>query len=116
MGEGQWEGRLFGEISALTFINRTGRPLREILGAVELHPRLVNGSDWPLPGVDPVLSTRLLQWRGYLDADDRRLANEVYAHNPLLFDYVVKRRVKVDGASGPVRFPPSVFETAHLFG
>lgn len=115
MGESQWEGRLFGEISALTFINRTGRPLREILGATELHPRLVNGSDWPLPGVDPVISTRLLHWRGYLTDEDRRLCEEVYTHNPLLFDYVVKRRVKVDGPGGPVRFPPTVFETAHLF-
>ena len=68
-----------------------------------------------VPGVDPVVSTRLLQWRGYLTAEERRLCDAVWSANPLLFDFVVKRCVRVDTAAGRVGFPPIVFETARLF-
>ncbi len=116
MGDRQYEQNLFADISALTFINRSGRPLREMLAATELHGRLVNGSDYPLVAVDPVLSTRVLEWRGYLTADQRRLCNEVYAANPLLFDYVVKRCLAVEHEGRTARFSPGVFETSWLFG
>jgi mannonate dehydratase len=116
MGERQYEGRLFGEISALTQLNRSGRPLRELLAAQELHPRLVNGSDYPLPAVDPLVSTRSLVGRGLLDAAERGPLNEVFRANPLLFDYVLKRRLRLASASGePLRFQPCVFESRRVF-
>jgi mannonate dehydratase len=115
MGEKQYEGRLFGEISTLTQVNRSGRPLREMLAARELHPRLVNGSDYPLPAIDPLYSTRQLVQRGYIDADQRRLLNEIYGANPLLFDYVLKREVSVQGQGAVHRFAPLVFESARVF-
>jgi len=115
MGEKQYEGRLFGEISTLTQVNRSGRPLREMLAARELHPRLVNGSDYPLPAIDPLYSTLQLVRRGYLDADQRRLLNEIFDANPLLFDYVLKREVGVQGEGGMQRFAPVVFESARVF-
>jgi len=115
MGESRHEGRLFGEISALTLFNRCGRPLREMLSAPELHPRLVNGSDYPLPAVDPLISTRLLVHRGYLPAEERPLLEEIFEANPLLFDYVLKRRIAVDTPSGRQGFLPTVFESRRLF-
>jgi len=115
MGEAQYEGRLFGEISTLTQLNRSGRPLREMLAATELHPRLVNGSDYPLPAIDPLYSTRQLVGRGYLTADQRVLLNEIFDANPLLFDYVLKREVSVPGPAGVHRFAPIVFESARVF-
>ena len=114
-GEKQYEGRLFGDISTLTQINRCGRPLRELLAAPELHARLVNGSDYPLPAIDPLYSTYLLVRRGYISARDRELLNELFRANPLLFDYALKRRVAAETPQGPCRFQPVVFESLRVF-
>lgn len=112
----RFEKNLFADISALIQLNRCGRPLREMLLSKDLHARLVNGSDYPLPAIDPMVSTRTLANAGYLTAEERELANAVYDANPLLFDFVVKRTVKVEYRSAVHAFSPSVFETAWLFG
>jgi mannonate dehydratase len=113
--EERYHGRLFGEISALTQFNRSGRPLRELLRRQELHPRLVNGSDYPLPAIDPLVSTRLLVQRGLLAAEDRPLVNEVFEANPLLFDLVLKRRLRLLEDGRTYRFQPVVFESRRVF-
>lgn len=114
MGERQYEGRLFGELSALTQINRCGRPLREMLMATEFHGRLVNGSDYPLPAIDPLFSTRLLKQRGYLSEADRRHCNALFRANPILFDLVLKRCVSVEENGRSYRFPARAFESGRL--
>ena len=101
---------LYGEISTLTQVNRCGRPLAEMLAAVELHPRLVNGSDYPLPAIDPLYSPRLLERKGYLDEGERGALDEIFRANPLLFDFVLKRSVRVERDGGRRRFAPVVFE------
>ena len=111
MDDPTWEGQLFGELSAMTQVNRCGDPLRTVLERTELHPRLLNGSDYPLPAVDPLVSTLRLRQMGYITADERRLCNGVYRRNPLLFDLVVKRCLRVDG----VGFAASAFETRRHF-
>ncbi|MEW6072137.1 MAG: amidohydrolase [Planctomycetota bacterium] len=116
MGEKAHAGRLFGDISALPLVNRCGRPLRELLLASDLHPRLADGSDYPLPAIGPLVSTWLLARRGLLDPSDRDSLEEIFAANSLLFDYVLKRRLRVVTAEGERRFAPIVFETARLFG
>ena len=116
LGERQHEGRLWGEISALTLVNRCGRPLRELLLAPELHPRLVNGSDYPLPAVDPLVSARWLDRLGYLEPGEAPLLEEIQAVNPLLFDLVLKRRLRVVAEGRAHCFAPEVFETQRLFG
>ena len=115
MGEKEYEGRLFGELSAVTFVNRSERVLRELLCATELHPRFVNGSDYPLPAIDYLVSTRLLVHRGLLAGEDRAPLGEIFEANPLLFDYVLKRRLRVEGEEGTRRFAPIAFETGRLF-
>ncbi len=111
------KGRLYGGLSALTQVNRCGDPLRETLAATELHPRLVNGSDYPLPAVDPLVQLRQLEWYGYVTAAERAVLSELFAYDPLVFDFVLKRCLKATGADGAeVRLPASAFETAHLFG
>lgn len=107
MGEERWKGRLFGEISTLTQSNRCERPLTTMLERTDLHPRLVNGSDYPLPAIHALYRTSQLVSLGYLTPRERELLNEVYDVNPLLFDFVLKRTVK-HPTSG-ARFAPSVF-------
>ncbi len=110
-----YERTLFADVSALIQVNRCERPLRELLLAPEMHGRLVNGSDYPLCAIDLLISTRKLARLGYLDEDDRRLCEEVFEANPLLFDFVVKRRLRVVRGASEHRLADVVFETARLF-
>lgn len=115
MGEKQYEENLFADTSAMTQFNRSGRPLRELLKAKELHPRIINGSDYPLPAVNPLVSTRWLERAGYLSKEDRQRCNEVYEVNPLLFDLVVKRSLVWREGNDEHRFSDCVFETSWVF-
>lgn len=111
----QYEANLLADISALTMLNRSARILKEILRAEELHPRLVNGSDYPLPALRLLYSPRLLEWTGFLDAEARRACDEIGKVNPLLFDFVLKRSLRFHESGRVYRLPRRVFETSWLF-
>lgn len=115
MDEPAHERRLFADLSAITQVNRCGEPLAALLRAPQLHHRLLNGSDYPLPCIDPLISTLRLEQAGYLDARSRELCNKVFACNPLLFDTVVKRCLVLEDEGRRLGFAPTVFETAWLF-
>ena len=93
----RYEGLLFADISAMTQYNRIGRPLTTILQREDLHERLVNGSDYPLPAVNFLIRTGALVQQGYITKDERAWLNEIYNYNPLLFDFVLKRTMKLPG-------------------
>lgn len=110
MDDRRYDGLVFGDISAMTQFNRIGEPLSTVLSREDLHTRLVNGSDYPLPAVNALIRTRPLARAGYLDPDEREPLRELYGFNPLLFDFVLKRRLHLPGANR--RLPASIF-TAH---
>lgn len=114
MNERRYEGLLFGEISAMTQYNRIGKPLTTILARADIQERLVNGSDYPLPAVNILIRTRDLVKQGYLTADERRSVNEIYDYNPLLFDFVLKRTIKLPGSDK--RLAPGVFMVNDALG
>jgi predicted TIM-barrel fold metal-dependent hydrolase len=114
MGEKRYEGPVFGEISAMTQFNRVGKPLTTILQREDLHERLVNGSDYPLPAVNVLIRTGPLLKHGYLTAGESKSLKEIYDFNPLLFDFVLKRTIKLPGAGR--RLPASVFMTNPALG
>jgi len=114
MEQKRYEGLLFGDISAMTQRNRLGVPLTTILERTDLHARLVNGSDYPLPAINIVISTGALARAGYITRAERTGLNEIYDYNPLLFDFVLKRRLKVPGAGQ--RLPASVFMANPVLG
>jgi predicted TIM-barrel fold metal-dependent hydrolase len=107
MDEKRYEGFLFADISAMTQYNRSGRPLATIMGREDLHDRLVNGSDYPLPAINVLIRTGTLRKQGYLTADERLWLNEVYDYNPLLFDFVLKRALKIPGTER--KLPARIF-------
>jgi uncharacterized protein len=107
MDDKRYEGLVFGETSAMTQFNRAGRPLRTILEREDLHERLVNGSDYPLPAVNMLIRMSPLVRRGYITADEGESLKEIYQHNPLLFDFTLKRHLKHPETRRPL--PPSVF-------
>jgi predicted TIM-barrel fold metal-dependent hydrolase len=107
MEEKRYEGLLFADISAMTQYNRTGRPLTTVLQREDLHERLVNGSDYPLPAINVLIRTGALRKQGYITADERVWLNEIYDYNPLLFDFALKRTIKVPGTEQ--RLPKAIF-------
>lgn len=111
MAEPRYRGRLFGDISALTQRKRAGGALATILAREDWHARLLNGSDYPLPGVLPVYSVDYLVSLGLLETAAAPVLREIRAHNPLLFDFVLKRTLR----SGGRGFSPQVFETRGFF-
>ena len=115
MSDADYEDNLFADISAMIQFNRSGRPLRETMMARELHPRLLNGSDYPLPAINPLVSTRWLETRGYLSRTDREKCNAVFQANPLLFDFVTKRALRWEENGTVHRFSDEVFETRWAF-
>jgi predicted TIM-barrel fold metal-dependent hydrolase len=107
MDDKRYEGLLFGEISAMTQFNRSGKPLRTMLAREDLHERLVNGSDYPLPAVNLLIRTRPLVKQGYINNSEAESLKEIYDYNPLLFDFVLKRTLRLPGTSRS--FPASIF-------
>ena len=107
MDEKRYEGLVFGEISAMTQFNRLGKPLTTILASKELHERMINGSDYPLPAVNILIRTKPLVKHGYITETERHSLKEIYHYNPLLFDFVLKRTLRLPGTES--RLPASVF-------
>lgn len=111
MDEPAYEKCLYADISALTQTNRAGVPLRTVIERDDWHHRLINGTDYPLPGVMPLFSLHKLAAQGYLAESDIALLNGVRRHNPLLFDFAVKRRLRWQGKT----LSNSIFESRRLF-
>lgn len=110
MDEPRYADRLYADISALTQINRAWA-LRFVLQHRDWHARLLNGSDYPLPGIMPLFSVSHLAAAGLLDDAAVPFLQDIRKHNPLLFDFALKRLLRL----GQNRFPAGVFETRHFF-
>jgi uncharacterized protein len=102
---------LVGDISAMTQVNRLGAPLARVIATSDWHERLLNGSDYPLPGVMPLYSTEALVDGGFLDQAAAPVLTALRAHNALLFDFVLKRHLRWQGA----RLSDAVFQTRAFF-
>lgn len=111
MAEPRYEGRLFGDISAIAQRNRAGAPLRAVIERSGWHPRLLHGSDYPLPGIMPRVSLDELASRGFLTERVATLFKRVREHNPLLFDLALERHLRSNGKP----LPAAVFETRAFF-
>ncbi len=106
----EFEGRLFGDVSALPQINRMSS-LQRVLAHHDWQGRLLNGSDYPLPGVFPLFSVNAFVERSWLSAEVGEHLKAVRGANPILFDFLLKRHLSIDGN----KFGRDVFETARIF-
>lgn len=111
----RYADRLYGDVSCIAQLNRTNRVLRELLAAEWLHPRLVNGSDYPIPALHVLFSMTKLRWAGLLDESAADALDELSRVNPLLFAFALKRSLRVERDGRELRLPARVFETAWLF-
>jgi mannonate dehydratase len=111
MDEPHYHGRLYGDIAALTESSRVGPLLSYVMRRTDWHGRLLNGSDYPLPGYMPGVSVKNLIDENFITVAQGRVLREIRLYNPLLFDFVLKRHMVADG----IRFASSMFETAGFF-
>jgi predicted TIM-barrel fold metal-dependent hydrolase len=107
MDEKKYEGLLFGDISSILQFNRLPDPVIGLLKRSDLHHRLVNGSDYPLPAVNIVVWTDKLAEHGLIQDEQVDLLNQIYDYNPLTFDFVTKRSLRLPGTDQG--FAASVF-------
>jgi mannonate dehydratase len=106
---------LFGEISMVPYLG-THSLLEDLVGDPEISGRLVNGSDYPVPGIAAIDPTDRLMRAGYLSGNNQfgfgqagqkaDALREIRRLNPLLFDFVLKRTLRISGR----KLPKSVFQ------
>lgn len=101
---------VFGEISAITLINHVSA-IKPLLARPDWHARLINGSDYPLPGIMPLINTRQLNQMGLIDSEYLPFLQALKRYNPLMFDFAVKRLIRFNG----IGFDSRIFETRHIF-
>jgi mannonate dehydratase len=102
---------LYGDLSAVTQQNRAGPALATLIERSDWHPRLLNGSDYPLPGIMPLYSMSRLTESGFIEPHLAPVLTALREYNPLLFDFVLKRHLR----SGEMSFSKVVFETRPFF-
>jgi len=107
MDETKYAGLVFGEVSAMLQFNRMPGPFSTLLKRQDLHSRVVNGSDYPLPAINALIRTRSLASDGFITSEERKALNEIYDYNPLLFDFVLKRTIRHPETKQ--KLAPSVF-------
>ena len=111
MEERAHEGLLTGDISAVFQVNRRIALQRRLVERSDWHPRLLHGSDHPLPGLMPLYRTQRLVDAGLLDAAVAPVLDQIRLYNPLLFDFVQKRHLK----SGRQALSAAIFDTRRHF-
>lgn len=102
---------LWGDISALFQANRSARIWRAVLQRQDWHGRLLHGSDYPLPGVLPLYDLQALAAAGLLAEAAVAPLLALRRHNPLLFDFVLKRSLR----RGRERLAADIFHTRSFF-
>ena len=111
MDERAHDALLLGDISAVQQINRKNEVVRTLIERDDWHPRLLHGSDYPLPGIPILTRPQRLADAGLLDANAVPLLTQLREHNPLLFDFVLKRSLRFGGRG----LSTTVFETRRHF-
>ncbi|MDH5179415.1 MAG: amidohydrolase [Gammaproteobacteria bacterium] len=110
LDEPRYEKLLYGDVSAILQLNRVGPHIEELLQREEWHSRLLNGSDYPLPGVMPMFSAKSIADMGLLDKRHVAVLVELRKYNPMLYDFVLKRSLRSKGK----RFAAGIFETRRV--
>ena len=107
----EYQQNLYGELSATLQVNRAPEKLKYLLENKEWQSRLVNGSDYPLPAVMPLISLKRLIRAGLLDPKWQEDLNLLRQYNGLAFDFAVKRLLQSNGNY----FASQIFENQKVF-
>ena len=115
MDEQRYQGLLYGDLAAIPQSARSGPPLRSILERAgpggDWANRLLHGSDYPVPGLMPLYSCRQLAAQGLIDDAAVPILTGIRRHNPILFDFVLKRQLRWQGRG----LADAIFHTRDFF-
>jgi mannonate dehydratase len=111
MAEKQWESKLFGDISAIVLRNREPEVVKTLLTETAWHKRLLNGSDYPLTGILPLISVDSFVKAGLITDEMREPLNTLQEYHPFRFDFTLKRSLSWQGK----RFSDNIFTTRPFF-
>ena len=112
MEEERYQTQLYGDISA-TIVKGRIQPLLALLRRRDLHARLVNGSDYPVPAIHAAVWLEPFVDAGLIVEEERKQLLEVFHVNPLLFDLVLKRTLRSPKTG--LGFSAQVFEQRETF-
>jgi uncharacterized protein len=98
--------RVWGDLSAITQINRRTDVLATLLERSDWHARLLWGSDYPLPAIGWLTSPQRLADNQLIDPAEVETLERLQRLNPVAFDFVLKRRLRRDKHT----LPAAVFE------
>lgn len=101
---------VFGDISAITLFNHAW-VIKPLLARQDWHARLLNGTDYPLPAILPLISTKELAHMGLLQEEHLLFLQTLRNYNPLMFDFAVKRLMQWQGLG----FSTQIFATRRVF-
>jgi len=111
MAEPRYDNLALGDIAGITQVNRDRWKVERIVESDEWHDRLIYGSDYPLPGVMPIYSPlNFVDW-DMLSGSEAEILSAVRRYNPVLFDVMLKRLIRVRGK----QLKASVFESRRHF-
>jgi mannonate dehydratase len=111
MGERAHGERLLGDLSGAFQVNRRSAVWQTLLQRDDWHARLLHGSDYPLPGLKPLVSLMRLRLAGVLPEAAVEPLAALRDHNPLLFDLALKRSLRL----GSARLADVIFATRRRF-
>ncbi|WP_444994404.1 amidohydrolase family protein [Aliikangiella sp. IMCC44359] len=97
MNEQAYNKNLLADISALNLFNRKVSDIKKVVENQHWHSRLLYASDYPLPGVMPIISSKNLAAHQLLDKSVVPFLNEVRQYNVWLFDFLQKRFLQSQG-------------------
>lgn len=67
----------------------------------------MNGTDYPLVTINALIRISDLVKNGFITSQERKYLNETYDYNPLLFEFVLKKTIKLPGTEQ--KLSPSIF-------
>ncbi|MBV1911284.1 MAG: amidohydrolase family protein [Kangiellaceae bacterium] len=111
MNDDNYANNCLGDISAINLINREPKEIRQIIENQDWHSRLLYASDFPLPGVMPIISSKNLASNGLIAQSAVSFLNDVRPYSPWLYDFLIKRLMQFDG----LRLSTQVFQTQRHF-
>lgn len=89
------DGRLYADIGGAIQADRVPDALAGLLQHPDAFDRLVYASDYPLPSANAAIDADALAEHGFVTADQAAALAEIYDVNPLLFDFVAKRLMRL---------------------
>lgn len=110
MNDPKYEKTLYADISACIGFKRI-KYLNELLDNKHWHSRLLFGSDYPVPCIPFVTSTKLLYWYGLISLDKIKPLNEIFYSNPILYNLVLFRTITSKNGN---KFDKSIFERSFI--